>query len=156
VIRDQELLHGAALIRVLDADEPVTVCKATDIHPSVYTVETGDRRVTLLLKLSTKKKSPWQFTFTEGEGAALAALAEAYPAFERLLVFVCHLDGVCCLPYGRLGELIEDPFTPAGQAVSVARAERKSYRVSGPGRLRLRGTIPVNDWPRIVFEKETT
>jgi hypothetical protein len=60
------------------------------------------------------------------------------------------------LPYSRLGELIEDPLTPAGQAVSVARAERKSYRVTGPGRLRLRGTIPVSDWPRIVFEKETT
>jgi hypothetical protein len=154
VIRDQELLHGAALIRLLDAGEPVTVCKATGIHPSVYVVEAGDRRVTLLLKLSTRKKSPWQFTFTEGEGEALVALAEAYPDHERLILFVCHLDGVCCLPYGRLGELIEDPSAPAGQAVSAARAERKSYRVTGPGRLRLHGTIPVSDWPRIVFEKE--
>jgi hypothetical protein len=143
-------------MRLIDGGEPVTVCRATDIHPSVYTVEASDRRVTLLLKLSTKKKSPWQFTFTAGEGVALAALAEAYPDHERLLVFVCHLDGVCCLPYRRLGELIEDPFAPDGQAVSVARAERKSYRVTGPGRLRLRGTIPVSDWPRIVFEKETT
>jgi hypothetical protein len=151
VIRDQELLHGAAMIRLLDAGEPVTVCRAADIHPSAYMVEAGDRCVALLLKLSTKKKSPWQFTFTEGESAALAALAEAYPDHERLLVFVCHTDGVCCLPHDRLGELIEDQFAPAGQAISVARAERKSYRITGPGRLRLRGTIPVSDWPRIVF-----
>ncbi len=155
MIRDQELLHGAALLRLFDAREPVTVCRAADIHPSAYRVEAGGRRITLLLKLSTRKKSPWQFTFTEGEGAALAALAEDYPDHKRLLVFVCHLDGVCCLPHDRLGELIEDPFGPAGQAVSVARAERKSYRVSGPGRLRLRGTIPVSDWPRIIFEETT-
>lgn len=156
MIRDQELLHGAALIRLLDAGEPVTVSKAATIHPSVYAAEAGDRRVTLLVKLSTKKKSPWQFTFTEGEGAALAALAEEYPDHKRLLVFVCHLDGVCCLPHDRLGELIDDPFAPGGQAVSVTRTEGKSYRLTGPGRLRLRGTIRVSDWPRLVFEKETT
>ena len=152
MIRDQELLHGAALIRLIDAGVPVTVCRATEIHPSVYAVESGSRRAMLLLKLSTRKKSPWQFTFAGGEGAALAVLAEEYPERERLLVFVCHLDGVCCLPHDRLGELVEDPFDLAGIAVSVARTEGKSYRVTGPGRLRLRGTIPVSDWPRIALE----
>ncbi|OAI41705.1 hypothetical protein AYO40_02615 [Planctomycetaceae bacterium SCGC AG-212-D15] len=156
MIRDQELLHGAALIRLLDVGEPVTVCKAMEIHPSVYAVDAGDRRVALLLKLSTKKKSPWQFTFTEGESTALTMMAQTYPDHERLLLFVCHLDGVCCLPHDRLGELVDDPFAPVGQAVSVARAEGKSYRITGPGRLRLRGTIPASDWPRIAFQKETT
>ena len=155
MIRDQQLLHGAALIRLFDAGVPVSICKIADIHQSAYVVETDDHRVTLLLKLSTRKKSPWQFTFTEGEGAALAALAEAYPHHERLLVFVCHLDGVCCLPHHRLEEIIEDPFAPAGQAISVARTERKSYRVTGPGRLRMRGTVPASDWPRIALEETT-
>jgi hypothetical protein len=113
VIRDQELLHGAALIRLLDAGEPVTICKVGDIHPSVYAVEAGNRRVTLLLKLLTRKKSPWQFTFTEGEGAALAALAEEYPDHERLLVFVCHLDGVCCLHTDTPGGATPSSVVPA-------------------------------------------
>src|SRR5207248_497161 len=149
-----ELLHGAALLRLLDAGVQVSVCKAADVHSSAYVVEAGERRVALLLKYSTKKKSPWQFTFTEGEAAALAALAESYPDHERLLLLVCHLDGVCCLPHDRLGELIEDPLAPAGQAISVSRTEGTSYRITGPGRLRMRGTIPVSDWPRCVFGDE--
>jgi hypothetical protein len=151
VIRDQELLHGAALARLIDHGEPVSI-RTADAHLSAYLVESGRNRVALLLKLSTRKKSPWQFTFTEGEGAALTALAESHPEHKRLLVFVCHTDGVCCLPHDRLGELIEDPFAPAGQAISVSRAEGQSYRVSGPGKQRLHGTVPVSDWPRIVFD----
>lgn len=151
MIRDQELLHGAALIRLIDFGKPVSI-RTADAHLSAYLVESGERRVALLLKLSTKKKSPWQFTLTEGEGAALAALAEAHPDYERILVFVCHLDGVCCIPHSRLGELIDDPLAPAGQAISVSRPEGKSYRVSGPGKQRLHGTVPVSDWPRVVFD----
>jgi hypothetical protein len=105
----------------------------------------------LLMKLSTRRKSPWQFTFSETEVTALTSLEELYPKHERLLVFVCHLDGICCLPHRRLAEIFEDPLTAAGQALSVARKEGTSYRITGPGRLRLHGTIPVSDWPRVVF-----
>jgi len=155
MIRDQELLHGAAVIRLLDAGVPVSIQHAPDIHASAYLAEAGDRRVALLLKLSTRKRSPWQFTFTEGEAAALAALAGTYPEHERLLVLVCHTDGVCCLPHDRLGAIMNDPKAPAGQAVSVARGEGRSYRVTGPARRKMTRTIPMNDWPRRVFFEET-
>jgi hypothetical protein len=156
MIRDQELLHGAALIRLVDSGVPVSICKADGVHQSAYVVEIGDRRVALLIKLSTKKKSPWQFTFTEVEGDALAALEESYPHHERLLVFVCHLDGVCCLPHALLAEIMDDPNVPAGQAVSIARGDGRSYRVTGPGRTKLSRTIPMNDWPRRVLAEETS
>ena len=114
MIRDQELLHGAALLRLIDSGVPVSICNATSIHPSAYVVEAEGRQTTLLLKLSTRKKSPWQFTFTEIEGAALAVLAKSYPHHERLLVFVCHLDGVCCLPHGPPGGTRRGSVGPCG------------------------------------------
>lgn len=156
MIRDQELLHGAAVIRLLDAGVPVSIRHAPDIHASAYLAEAGDWRVALLLKLSTRKRSPWQFTFTDGEGAALANMAERFAGHRRLLVLVCHTDGVCCLPHARLGDIMDDPETPAGQSVSVARGDGRSYRVSGPGRRKMPGTIPMSDWPRRVFSEETS
>lgn len=49
---------------------------------------------------------------------------------EVLIVFVCNDNGICCLTYTELKEILDENYEKA-ENVSIHRDPRKQYRVKG-------------------------
>lgn len=153
MINDQELLHGAAFLRLIDHGERLTITHASSIHSSIYLVETEISKSAILFKVSKKPKSAWSFTFSSQEELALDTLHSKYHAISVFLSFICHKDGICCISQQRLWSILDKNAGIAGQHISVSRKTHGSYHISGPGRQQMDQTVPQNDWPRVLFSK---
>lgn len=151
MIRDVELLQGAAILRILQFKPGVKVTRMAHLHGSLYEVAFDGHKSTILLKLSTRKKAGWQYVFSEKELKALGdtRTGSGGPVF---IGFICHTDGVCCIPYGLLSEIMGGEIS-AGKALSIRRTDGTSYRVTGPQRRKFKRTFPANWWPRTILQE---
>lgn len=85
-------------------------------------------RVGLFIKHSTKRLSPWRFTFTIDQAADLLDLERKLP--QSFAVFVCGDDGLLTLDIGRLHQIVT--FQESEHAwVRVDRSPRSQYSVYG-------------------------
>ncbi|AFZ58397.1 hypothetical protein H6G54_04540 [Anabaena cylindrica FACHB-243] len=153
MINDQEFLHGAAFLRLIDHGEKITITHASWIHPSIYLVDTESSKSAILFKVSKKPKSAWSFTLSSQEESALNILPNKYDEISLFFALICHKDGICCIPQIRLWSVLDTDMGLAGQHISVSRKPHGSYHVSGPGRQKMDQTVPQNDWPRVLFSK---
>ncbi|NEP42888.1 MAG: hypothetical protein F6K35_28140 [Okeania sp. SIO2H7] len=151
MINDTELIYGAAFIKLINFGEKVTIAYASQIHSSVYLVQTNKSKSAILFKKSTKPQSAWSFTLTDRDLSALDNLHQEYPEFSIFLALLCHKDGICCLTEEQLWTIIERDANIQSQNISVSRKGSGSYRVNGPGRKKMAGSIPQNSWPRLVL-----
>lgn len=67
MINDREFLLGAAFHRLINFGEKVTITPLPNLHSSLYFVETKITKSVILFKISTKPKSSWSFSFSDGE-----------------------------------------------------------------------------------------
>jgi hypothetical protein len=151
MINDQEFLHGAAFLRLINYGTKITIIPASSIHPSLYLVETENSQSAILFKISKKPKSAWSFTFSKQEELALDTLYSKYPDVSVFIALICHKDGICCIAEERLRSVLDKDAGVNGQHISVSRLTRGSYHISGPGRQQMEQTVPQSDWPRVVF-----
>ncbi len=151
MINDQELLYGAAFLRLIEHGDRLTITHASWIHPSIYLVETDGSNSAVLFKVSKKPKSAWSFTLSSQEGLALDNLRIKYYNITVFFAFICHKDGICCISEERLWSILDKDIGIAGQHISVSRKTHGSYHISGPGRQQMDQTVPQNDWPRVLF-----
>lgn len=150
MISDQEQLQGAAIVRLLRECDSAVIAQAGHIHTSLFLIDSCERSVGVLFKLNTaKQRSPWQFTFTSAEAAALSSLKEDYPSRDRFVALVCKLDGICCVAESLLLEATAGVL--CGNAVSVSRPKQGSYHITGPSKWKSSAAIPMNAWPREVL-----
>jgi hypothetical protein len=156
MINDQEFLHGAAFLRVINYGNKVTITHISWIHPSLYLVETDISKSGILFKLSKKPKSAWSFTFSAQEQSALISLHNKYPESSVFIALICHIDGICCLSEEQLLSVLEESAGISGQRVSVSRRLNGSYHVNGSSRRSLERTVPQSNWPRVVLLKDTS
>jgi hypothetical protein len=153
MINDQEFLHGAAFLRLINSGQSIHILHASDIHSSLYLVEGSGKKSAILFKVSKKPTSAWSFTLSNTEEVTFDKVHCEYPGFSIFLAFVCHKDGICCIDLERLRTILEKDAVMNGQHISVSRRAHGSYHISGPGRQRLEQTVPQNDWPRVVLAK---
>ena len=119
-IKKQEFYEGAAL-HMLPRGGKINSLRYS---PPFFTL---NDTVAVLMKYSTKGRSPWGFTFTPQEQQLMIAKS----ADSRLnIALVCGADGVVAFDYAWLLKLI----SPGGTSVHVAcyRDHGEHYRVSGP------------------------
>ena len=154
MINDQEFLHGAAFLRLINYGHCITINHASLIHPSIYLIETDSSKSAILFKVSKKPKSAWSFTLSDREELALDTLHSKYPNVSVFIALICHKDGICCIAEKRLRSVLDRDAAVNGQHISVSRSTRGSYHVSGPGRQQMEQTVPQSDWPRIFFFNE--
>lgn len=151
MINDQEFLHGAAFLRLINYGKQVTITHALLIHPSIYLVETDSSKSAILFKVSKKPTSAWSFTLSTQEESALHIVHSKYDGVSLFLALICHKDGICCIPQKRLWSVLDTEADVAGQHISVSRKTHGSYYISGPGRQQMKQTVPQSDWPRVLF-----
>lgn len=124
---EYERFHGAAIREIIvRARKAVSVAALEDGgRVAAYVL---DGHVGVLIKHSSKRLPPWQFTFTNGSIGDLLLLEQR--SASVWLVLVCGADGLLTLNRSELTVLTGDGSlgTPY---VRVDRDRRTLYRVSG-------------------------
>ena len=136
-IQKQEFYEGAALhLLVRNAGE---VNLRYD-HPFFV----ADERLLIHIKHSTKKRSPWGFTFTPDEQVALEQRSTKLSVWLGL---VCGADGVAAVGYDEYRRIAQ--LRDSSIHVACYRRHRQHYEVSGPDGTIDRKVAP-SEWHRLL------
>jgi hypothetical protein len=139
-IKKQEFYEGAALHLIVRSGRVKSVQ-----YESPFFFLNG--RITLLLKYSTKNRSPWGFTFTEEEQRQLLTKAPQHPIMIGL---ICGADGIAALSYESY--LTIAPIRDSAVHVSCYRDHGEHYEVGGPDGSLKRKIAPSN-WQKLLEDK---
>ena len=136
-IKKQEFYEGAA-IHLLARSGDVTSIRY-DAPFFLFNDE-----LLVLLKYSTRGRSPWGFTFTPDEQIVLQNKASRW---NVVIALVCGSNGVAAFDY----VAFRGVASPRGTAIHVAcyRQYREHYEVNGPDGT-LNEKIPPSNWLRIL------
>lgn len=136
-IKKQEFYEGAAL-HLLARNGGITSIR---YEPPLFLV---NNQLLVLLKYSTKGRSPWGFTFTTDEQTLLQN-----KAFDSKIVIglVCGADGVASFTY----DAYKSVAAPRNSAIHIAcyRQHGEHYEINGPDGT-LDGKVAPSDWQRIL------
>ena len=138
MIDKQEYYHGAAIVRLLDNARFATVKK----HELGYIV---NDEVVVIVKYSTKNRTPWRFTCTLDEMLGIEALLKQMG--KVVMAFVCGGDGICAVSACELRSVMGD--NPGW--IAVKRNFNEQYGVAGQHGA-LERKIAFQRWPSIVFD----
>ncbi|MBI4500760.1 MAG: hypothetical protein HY700_06315 [Gemmatimonadetes bacterium] len=136
-IKKQEFYEGAAL-HLLARGGCITSIR---YEPPLFVVNND---LLVLLKYSTRGRSPWGFTFMPDEQVLLQTRA----AQSKIVIgLICGADGVAAVPYDAYRSVAASRAT----AVHIAcyRDHGKHYEVNGPDG-RLEGKVAPSNWQRIL------
>jgi hypothetical protein len=141
VIQKQEFYEGAALYQLARGGRIFGIRYE---HP-VFVV---NDKLFLFLKYSTKRRSPWAFTFTSGEQSLLEELASKS---DLVIGLICGADGIAGLTYNAYRAIA----TPRKSSVHVScyRRHGQYYAVAGPDG-ELDRKISPSLWRRFLEESE--
>ncbi|MBR0836507.1 hypothetical protein JQ612_25245 [Bradyrhizobium manausense] len=136
-IKKQEFYEGAALHLIIRSGR----VKSIRYDPPFFFL---NERLTVLLKYSTKVRSPWGFTFTQDEQRQLSFMSLRQ---QTVIGLVCGSDGIVALPYESYLTVVS--MRAASAHVSCYRDHGEHYEVSGPDGLLKRKVAP-SSWQRIL------
>src|SRR5262249_15408822 len=136
-IAKQDFYEGAALNLLARTGGIVGI-----INWSPFYVLNG--RLAILLKYSTRGRSPWGFTVTENEWVQLKTKSAK---FEIAIGLICGSDGVVYLDYESLIKLSGTRVGPVH--ISCYRNHGEHYEVSGPEGS-LPNKIPSSSWAKVL------
>jgi hypothetical protein len=136
-IKKQEFYEGAALYLL------VRTGYITSIRYEIPFFIVNEK-LTILLKYSTRVRSPWGFTFTPDEQNNLQNKA----AENALIIgFICGSDGVASLPFKDFLSIA----TPRNSSIHIAcyRGHGEYFDVSGPDG-KLNRKVSPSCWQRVL------
>ena len=141
-----EFYHGVALCKIIHNAAHATIKLYSENSNSSYVVnsDTG-----IFIKYSTKRMSPWQFTFTERH------LDELFEMMQNLravfLVLVCKDNGIVCLDSKEIEALL-DSYLCKTQTLLVARKPREKFRISCGKYEKIKLRIGNNEFPAKIIK----
>lgn len=142
---DYETYHGIVLCRIIHSMPACTIGLYSKNANSCYVI---DSNIGIFIKHSSKRLSPWQFTFLSEHLAQLAEMSALLKAV--FLVLVCGRHGVVCLNLEETRMLL-DLENAKAQAISVTRKPREKFRVRCGQSTRRTVKIAENEFPRKIF-----
>ena len=147
MIKEFEFYHGVVFARILHATQrPLSICPFQSRTNASYVVNDGTG---IYIKYSSKRMTPWRFTFKKSHQEEIDVLRSKFGSVFLLLV--CNDDGIVCLEYSELKQILDDQHR-AIEWISASRRKRQMYSVKGPdGALKLK--IGQGDFPEKIFRK---
>lgn len=139
-IKKQEFYEGAAL-HLLARSGGIT---SIVYDPPLFLM---NNQVLVLLKYSTKGRSPWGFTFTTDEQVLLQKKAVDHVDRRVVIGLVCGADGVATFTYDDYRSVANS--TNAAVHISCYRKHGEHYEVNGPDGT-LDGKVAPSNWQRIL------
>ncbi|HEX3657775.1 MAG TPA: hypothetical protein VHV55_18440 [Pirellulales bacterium] len=136
-IKKQEFYEGAALYRLARTGRIAGV----RYEPPFFVLNDS---LLVLLKYSTRSRSPWAFTFTTDEQQILSKRATTS---KTIIGLICGADGVAAFPFDSYIAVAP----PRQSAIHIAcyRRHGKHYEVAGPDGS-LDGKIAPSTWLKIL------
>lgn len=145
-LNEYEFFNGVVLNRLIRKGKPIKI----DIFPT-----SGNNsfmindKVGLFLKYSTKKISPWRFSFTREHQEEMKIMKDLLS--NVYLVLICGKDGIACIEYEELKIVLDEYFEDV-EWVSASRLKREQYSIKGSnGKLDFK--IADSDFPKKIFDK---
>jgi len=138
-IRKQEFYEGAALHLIARAGHISSI--RYDAPFFLF-----NDRLSVLLKYSTKGRSPWAFTFTGDEQIFLETKASK---FKTVVALICGADGVAAFSYEAYASVASRRLG----AIHIAcyRRHGEQYEINGPDGTLNKKVAPSN-WQKILTE----
>lgn len=145
MIRDFEKFHGAVFAHLLHSSNvKITIELLTTKSNSSYVLNDS---IGLYIKYSSKRMSPWPFTFHRPHQEEIAQMKLRFK--QVFVAFVCHDDGIACLDHDELKAILDEH--EEDEWVRISRKSRGMYSITGKdGKLKFK--IGAKDFPRKIFE----
>lgn len=140
-----EFYHGVALCKIIHSSSYATIKLYYENGNSSYVVNSDSG---IFIKYSTKRMSPWQFTFTRKHCDELFEMIQNLRAV--FLVLVCKDNGIVCLDSKEIEALLDNNLNNT-QGLLVARKPREKFRVSCGKYENLKFKIGNNEFPAKIF-----
>ncbi|MET4726052.1 hypothetical protein ABIF63_010158 [Bradyrhizobium japonicum] len=146
MLDDYEFYQGVVLRQLaVENDYSMSVSFRPFVREGRINAFVMNGRVGVYIKHSSKRMSPWRFTFNIEQAADLLDLEHKFP--DSFMVFVCGTDGLVTLTCADLHSIVS--FQESENAwVSISRPPRTQYELAGNrGELKYKvsrgiGTIP--------------
>lgn len=128
-----EFYHGAALTKLLNSGEELTIQSIpTDSNATFSISQPGSNNtknaVSLYIKYSRKRRTPWVFTFKQSHQEELKAISEFHK--DTFLVLVCGSDGIVTINYKKVKKLLDEHYGVA-EWIKAHRFRREQYQLTG-------------------------
>ncbi|WP_339028961.1 hypothetical protein WI604_30235 [Bradyrhizobium symbiodeficiens] len=129
MLDDYEFYQGVVLRQlVVENDYSLSVSFRPFVREGRINAFVMNGRVGVYMKHSSKRMSPWRFTFTIEQAADLLDLEHKFP--DSFMVFVCGTDGLVTLSFADLHNIVS--FQESENAwVSISRPPRTQYEIAG-------------------------
>ena len=141
-----EFYHGIALCKIIHKSSHTTIRLYSEKGNSSYIVNDN---IGIFVKYSTKRMSPWQFTFIKSHCDELFGMMNSLKTV--FLVLVCKDDGIVCLNSKEIKTLLYSVLNKP-QSLSVSRRPREKYRVRSGCDDKITYKIADNQFPVKIFE----
>lgn len=141
-----EFYHGVALCRIIHNAPHAAIKLYSENSNSSYVLNSD---IGIFIKYSTKRMSPWQFTFTRKHIDELFGMMQNLKAVY--LALVCKDNGIVCLAPKEIKALIDNDLNKT-QGFLVARKPREKFRVSYGRYDKLKFRIANNEFPTKIFK----
>ena len=126
MIADSARYLGCVLSCVVDnSDGPVIIQRIYDGVAGFYML---NDKVPMFIKYTTKRHSPWSFTFTRSHQVQQQTYRDQFG--ECLMVFVCGQDGIVALSHDNFRNVLNENFE-SQESVIIKRRHAKMYQISG-------------------------
>ena len=151
-----EPFHGAVLHRLIKDNSLSDLVIKPGLSKNSYLIREstfGDTReektIGIFIKYSGKRLTPWRYSIYREEQEEMKLLEDACNTVFLLLVN--RNDGIACLEYGYLKQLLDDSFEDV-EWISVNRKRGEEYGLKGKDG-KLNRKIPRNLYPKLVLDK---
>jgi hypothetical protein len=145
MIKDFEFFHGVVFARIIHGTQrPLSVRPFQSVSNASYVVNDS---IGIYIKYSSKRMTPWRFTFKKEHQEEIDLMKSSFK--NVFLILVCNDDGVVCISYSELKEILNNQHDPI-EWISATRHKREMYSVKGSnGELDFK--IGQNDFPEKIF-----
>lgn len=145
MIKEFEFYHGVVFTQIIHAaKEGISVKPYPTEDNASYVI---NDKVGLYIKYSTKRLSPWTFSFQDRHQDEMLEMKTKIG--EVFLLLVCSDDGVVILSFNELKQILDESHGKT-EWISVARSRRKLFSVKGSdGELQFK--VARNDFLDKIF-----
>ena len=147
MIKEFEFFHGAVFARIIHGKNTlINIENYPSPDNASYIL---NNKIGIYIKYSSKRMSPWRFSFLKEHQNKILEMKNRLE--EVYIVFVCNDDGIACLNYKELKEVLDSQYEPV-EWVSIARGPREKYEIKGhDGKLHFK--IGNSDFPQKIFDE---